>query len=84
MRPPKSRPDPTPHAPEAFYDHYIPLLVDLGTSECGLSRADAQKLAHEVLVVALGSVGRIDNMRAWLTATMRSAARLHQETDAAR
>ena len=84
MRRTHIHPDPKPDAPEAFYDHYIPLLVALGTAECGLSQPDAQKLAHEVLVASCANVARIPDLRAWLTATMRSAARLRQETHAAR
>lgn len=84
MRPPEPHPDPKPDSHEAFYDHYLPLLVSLGISECGLSQAEAREVAHAVLAASVGSVSRIPDMRAWLTATMRAAARLHRETHVTR
>lgn len=75
---------PKPDTPAAFYDHYRSALVVLGTSECGLSRTDAQNVAHEVLMASLGNKNRIPDMHAWLTATMRSAAQTYKETHVTR
>jgi hypothetical protein len=84
MRHADIHPDPKPDKPEAFYDHYVALLVSLGTAECGLSLTDARQLAHEVLLASCGNVNRIPDVRLWLTATMRSAARLRQEPHVSR
>lgn len=73
-----------PSSQEALYDHYLSLLTLLGTSECGLSHHAATHLAHEVLLASVGNSSRIPNLRAWLTAAMRSAAQLHQEKHGAR
>ena len=80
----KFDPEPSPDAPEAFYRHHMSRLVVLGTTECGLSRAEARNVAHEVLLASLGNAGRISNMRVWLTATMRAAARSRRESHAGR
>jgi DNA-directed RNA polymerase specialized sigma24 family protein len=79
-----ARSDPPADVHEAFYHRHLSALVQLGTSECGLSRRDARNLAHEVLVASLGNTARIPNLDAWLTATMRSAALTHQRITNAR
>ena len=59
----------------AMYNHYIAELSRIGRLEFKLTPAEARKIAHEVLVVSVLSVNRIANVRAWLTAAMRAAAK---------
>ncbi|HYC89876.1 MAG TPA: hypothetical protein VEO54_11745 [Thermoanaerobaculia bacterium] len=58
----------------ALYNQYIAELSTIGTSEFQMTPAEAGQLAHEVLMVSITSLPRIQDMRAWLTASMRSAA----------
>ena len=58
----------------AIYNQYIAELTTIGISEFQLMPAEAGQIAHEVLMVSITSMPRIQDMRAWLTATMRSAA----------
>jgi DNA-directed RNA polymerase specialized sigma24 family protein len=65
---------------EAMYDHYMVALTLIGTSQFGMRRADAENLAHDILIASLGSMSRIADLRTWLTASMLSAAQ--RETNA--
>ena len=58
-----------------MYNHYIAELSRIGRREFKLTPAEARKIAHEVLVVSVLSVSRISNVRAWLSAAMRAAAK---------
>jgi hypothetical protein len=65
---------------EALYEQYLAMLTDLGTSECGLSREEAQHLAHSVLMASIAHMDRVPDLRVWLTGAMLSAA--HSERNA--
>jgi hypothetical protein len=59
---------------EALYDQYIVTLTLIGTSQCGLSRAEAEVIANDVLLAAIAGKPRIADLDAWLTGAMLAAA----------
>lgn len=59
----------------AMYHQYVAELSQIGTREFKLTRSQSRSMAHAVLLASIGSQSRISNMRKWLTASMRAAAR---------
>ena len=76
--PEKSRPSSGPEDYEALYEHYIAALTLVGTSECGMARDEARTLAHDVLLASVPHIGRVPDLRTWLTGAMTEAARTQQ------
>lgn len=75
------RPDTTADNVVAMYHHYIAELSQIGIIEFKLSPRKSRRIAHEVLMVSIGARSRIENMQAWLTASMRAAARLESHAE---
>ena len=72
----------TPTQPDTVtvtYNHYIAELSRIGTREFKLTPTEARNLAHEVLIASLGAAPRISQLRPWLNAAMRSAAKTRRE-----
>jgi hypothetical protein len=59
----------------AMYQHYIAELSRIGRREFKLTPAQSRNMAHEVLLASVAGQSRIGDMRTWLTAAMRAAAR---------
>ena len=48
-------------------------LTLVGTSECGMAREEARTLAHDVLLASVPHIGRVPDLRTWLTGAMTEA-----------
>lgn len=73
------RPDGTPDEATLLHEQYLPALIHVGTSEFGLPRPAARALACDVLMASLGAASRISDLRTWLIAAMRAAAKSYQQ-----
>jgi DNA-directed RNA polymerase specialized sigma24 family protein len=62
---------------EAIYKHHLAELSLLATSQFNLSHSDAEAIARDVLISALGSSSRIPNLTTWLQGAMTNAAARH-------
>jgi DNA-directed RNA polymerase specialized sigma24 family protein len=56
-----------------FYTEHFTILRKMAMSRYGLSAADAEELAHELLVACLCQVKRIDDPLIWLTGALQCA-----------
>jgi DNA-directed RNA polymerase specialized sigma24 family protein len=60
--------------PETFCNRHLPALVDLALSR-NVSLAEAEVLAHEVLLSSFLNLSKIANIDTWLAGAIRSAIR---------
>ncbi|HYI10019.1 MAG TPA: hypothetical protein VEK57_13245 [Thermoanaerobaculia bacterium] len=57
-----------------LYEHYLGVLVLLGTSRLGLGEPVARELAHGVLVASLFHMQRVPDPGTWMAGAMAAAA----------
>lgn len=58
----------------SYADHF-PRMVNIGVAEGGLERAEAEQLAHEILLGFLVKAGKVADHAMWLDAAMRRASK---------
>lgn len=60
--------------PDAFYESHFPILAEIASSRFNIPEADAEELAHEVLLASLGHLDTPEP-EVWLHASLTYAAR---------
>jgi hypothetical protein len=68
----------SPRNPQSWYELHMPRLVEYGVEELHLTRAEAEALAHDVLLASVHQLPRIGDAFSWLSGAMQLAARSRQ------